>query len=118
MVEIEIEDRGGTPVEFFTGVGIEEMSINFRDLLGGMLPGKRKRKVTVAEARKLLVQEEANKLVDMDQVVAEAIEQAEQNGIIFLDEIDKIASRDYKPGRTFPGRVCRGIYCRWWRAVP
>ncbi|HQA48288.1 MAG TPA: AAA family ATPase, partial [Bacillota bacterium] len=97
MVEIEIEDRGGTPVEFFTGVGIEEMSINFRDLLGGMLPGKKKkRKVTVAEARKLLVQEEANKLVDMDQVVAEAIEQAEQNGIIFLDEIDKIASRDYK----------------------
>jgi ATP-dependent HslUV protease ATP-binding subunit HslU len=99
MVEIEIEDRGGTPVEFFTGVGIEEMSINFRDLLGGMLPGKKKkRKVTVAEARKLLVQEEANKLVDMDQVVAEAIEQAEQNGIIFLDEIDKIASRDYKAG--------------------
>jgi ATP-dependent HslUV protease ATP-binding subunit HslU len=99
MVEIEIEDRGGTPVEFFTGVGIEEMSINFRDLLGGMLPGKKKkRKVTVAEARKLLVQEEANKLVDMDQVVSEAIEQAEQNGIIFLDEIDKIASRDYKAG--------------------
>jgi ATP-dependent HslUV protease ATP-binding subunit HslU len=75
------------------------MSINFRDLLGGMLPGKKKkRKVTVAEARKLLVQEEANKLVDMDQVVSEAIEQAEQNGIIFLDEIDKIASRDYKAG--------------------
>lgn len=99
MVEIEIEDRGGTPVEFFTGVGIEEMSINFRDLLGGMLPGKKKkRKVTVAEARKLLVQEEANKLVDMDQVISEAIEQAEQNGIIFLDEIDKIASRDYKAG--------------------
>ena len=109
MVEIEIEDRGGTPVEFFTGVGIEEMSINFRDLLGGMLPGKKKkRKVTVAEARKLLVQEEANKLVDMDQVVSEAIEQAEQNGIIFLDEIDKIASRDYKAGRTFQGGCAEG----------
>ena len=99
MVEIEIEDRSGTPVEFFTGVGFEEMSINFRDLFGGMLPGKKKkRRVTVAEARKLLVQEEANKLVDMDQVISEAIEQAEQNGIIFLDEIDKIASRDYKVG--------------------
>jgi ATP-dependent HslUV protease ATP-binding subunit HslU len=99
IIDIEIEDRGGTPVEFFTGVGTEEMSINFRDLLGGMIPGKKKkRRVTVAEARKILAQEEANKLVDMDQAVSEAIVNAEQNGIIFLDEIDKIASGDYKAG--------------------
>jgi ATP-dependent HslUV protease ATP-binding subunit HslU len=99
IIEIEIEDRGGTPVEFFTGMGTEEMSINFRDLLGGMIPGKKKkRRVTVAEARKMLAQEEANKMVDMDEAISEAIVNAEQNGIIFLDEIDKIASGDYKAG--------------------
>ncbi len=99
MIEVEIEDRGGTPVEFFTGMGTEEMSINFRDLLGGMIPGKKKkRRVTVREARKILAQEEANRLLDMDGIINEAVTKAEQSGIIFLDEIDKIASGDYKAG--------------------
>ncbi|MDD2573212.1 MAG: ATP-dependent protease ATPase subunit HslU [Bacillota bacterium] len=99
MIEVEIEDRGGTPVEFFTGMGTEEMSINFRDLLGGMIPGKKKKKrVTVREARKILAQDEASSLLDMDQITTEAVAKAEQNGIIFLDEIDKIASGDYKAG--------------------
>jgi ATP-dependent HslUV protease ATP-binding subunit HslU len=98
-VEVEVEDRGGTAVEFFTGMGTEEMNINFQDILGGMLPGKKKRKrVTVREARKILAQDEANKLVDSEQITSEAIAKAEQTGIIFLDEIDKIASGEYKGG--------------------
>ncbi len=99
IIEVETEDRGGTAVELFTGMGTEEMNINFKDLLGGMLPGKRKkRKLPVREARKILTQDEANKLLDMDRVTSEAIKKAEQNGIIFLDEIDKIASGEYKAG--------------------
>jgi ATP-dependent HslUV protease ATP-binding subunit HslU len=98
-VEIEIEDKGGTAIEFFSGMGTEEMNINFQDILGGIFPGrKKKRKVSVREARKLLIQEEANKLVDMDSVISEAISKAEQYGIIFLDEIDKIAGSGYKAG--------------------
>lgn len=98
MIEIEVEDRGGA-IEFFTNVGTEEMNVNIQDLFGGIFPGKKKkRRVTVREARKILTQEEADKLIDMDQVISEAISRAEQSGIIFLDEIDKIASRDYKGG--------------------
>lgn len=99
VVEIEVEDRGGAAVELFTGMGTEEMNINFQDLLGGMFPGKKKRrKVSVREARKMLAQEEANKLIDMDSVTTEAVNKAEQSGIIFLDEIDKIAGNSYKAG--------------------
>jgi ATP-dependent HslUV protease ATP-binding subunit HslU len=99
MVEIEIEDKGVTAVEFFSGLGTEEMNINFQDILGGIFPGKKKkRKVPVKDARKLLIQEEANKLIDMDSVISEAINKAEQSGIIFLDEIDKIAGSGYKAG--------------------
>ncbi len=99
VIEIEVEDKGDGAVQFFTGLGAEEMSINFQDLFGGVFPGrKKKRKVTVKEARKILTQEEANKLIDMDQVISGAISNAEQRGIIFLDEIDKIASRDFRGG--------------------
>ncbi len=95
MVEIELEDSAPPMVEIFSGAGVEEMGINVQDLLGGLLPRRKKRrKVSVAEARRLLVQEEAQKLIDMDQVTAEAIRRAEQMGIIFIDEIDKIAGRD------------------------
>ncbi len=98
-VEVEVEDRGTAAVEFFTGMGTEEMNINFQDILGGMLPGKKKKKrVQVSEARKILAQEEAGKLVDNEQITTEAIAKAEQTGIIFLDEIDKIASGEYKAG--------------------
>jgi ATP-dependent HslUV protease ATP-binding subunit HslU len=99
IIEIEVEDKGGTAIEFFTGMGTEEMNINFQDLLGGVFPTKKKkRKVTVREARKMLIQEEANKLIDMDSVISEAITKAEQSGIIFLDEIDKIAGSNYRVG--------------------
>jgi ATP-dependent HslUV protease ATP-binding subunit HslU len=95
LIEIEIEDQKPPMLEVFTGSGIEEMGINLQDMLGGMFPKKKKkRKVTVAEARKILTQEEAEKLIDMDEVVAQAIYRAEQDGIIFLDEIDKIAGKE------------------------
>lgn len=94
-VEIEVTDQSPPMLEVFSGGGVEEMGINFQDLLGGMFPRKkRKRKVTVAEARKILINEEAQKLIDMDEVTSLAIHRAEQDGIIFLDEIDKIAARE------------------------
>jgi ATP-dependent HslUV protease ATP-binding subunit HslU len=95
LVEVEVEDNLPPMVEVFSGAGVEEMGINFQDLLGGMLPRRRKkRRVTVAEARKILAQEEAEKLIDRDAAVAEGIARAEQSGIVFIDEIDKIAGRD------------------------
>ena len=86
-------------LEVFSGTGMEEMGINLQDMLGGMFPKKKKRrKVTIREAKKLLTQEEAEKLIDIDEVVTQAISRAEQEGIIFLDEIDKIAGKDSAGG--------------------
>ncbi|MBI2914892.1 MAG: ATP-dependent protease ATPase subunit HslU [Firmicutes bacterium] len=98
-VEIEVEDNIPQMVEIFSGAGVEEMGINLQDLFGGMLPKrKKKRKVSVAEARRLLAQEEAQKLVDMDEATALAISRVEQAGIVFIDEIDKIAGREKGAG--------------------
>lgn len=99
LIEIEIEDHKASTVELFTGMGNEEMSLNINDILGGILPPKiKKRKVSVKDARKILLEQEAQKLLDMDEVIREAIDNAEQHGIIFIDEIDKIANGDYKGG--------------------
>jgi len=99
FIEIEIEDQKPPMVEVFSGTGIEEMGINLQDMLGGMFPKKKKRrKVTIREAKKILTQEEAEKLIDMDEVITQAIFRAEQDGIIFLDEIDKIAGKDSSNG--------------------
>jgi ATP-dependent HslUV protease ATP-binding subunit HslU len=96
MVEIEVEERKPPMVELFTGQGMEEMGINLQDVLGNIIPTKKKKKrVSVNEARKVLEHEEAQKLIDMDAVTSEALSRAEQLGIIFLDEIDKIAGKDY-----------------------
>jgi ATP-dependent HslUV protease ATP-binding subunit HslU len=95
-VEIEVEE--GSPMAFtpiFSNQGMEEMGFNLQDMLGNMMPGrKRTRTVTVAEAREVLIQEEARKLIDQDAVKREAVERAEQDGIVFVDEIDKIAAKD------------------------
>lgn len=99
MVEIEVEDRRNPMLDVFSGSGMEDMSINLQDMFGSILPKRRKkRKVTVAQARELLAQEEADKLIDIDDVHAEAIRLAEEEGIIFLDEIDKIAARGTAQG--------------------
>lgn len=94
-IEIEVDDNTSPMLEVFSNTGVEEMGINIQDMLGGIFPKKkRKRKMTVADARKALTQMEAQKLIDMDEVTAEAVRRAEDGGIIFLDEIDKIASQD------------------------
>ena len=94
LVEIEVKDRAPT-FEISTNAGIEEMGINLKDMLPNLFGQKtRKRKMRVAEAVDYLVQEEEQKLIDMDQVTRIALERVESGGIIFLDEIDKIAGRE------------------------
>jgi ATP-dependent HslUV protease ATP-binding subunit HslU len=94
-VEVETIDRNLPVVEIFSASGLEEMDINIKDMFGGLFPKKKKqRKVKVPEALQVLGQEEAQKLIDMDSVVKLAIERVEQSGIIFIDEIDKIAGRE------------------------
>ena len=95
LVEIDIVEKPVSFLEIVSGSGVEEMGINLQDLFGGMMPkNKKKRKMAVAEARRYLVAEEAQKLIDMDEVNREALAKAENDGIIFLDEIDKIAGKD------------------------
>jgi len=94
-VEVETVDRNLPIVEIFSASGLEEMDINIKDMFGSLFPKKKKqRKVKVPEALNILSQEEAYKLIDMDAVTRQAIERVEQSGIIFLDEIDKIAGRE------------------------
>ena len=94
-VDLDISEKAMPMVEIFSNVGMEEMGINFKDMLGGILPkSTKRRKVKVSEAMEMLAAEEAQNLVDMDKVVKEAINKVEQSGIIFLDEIDKIAGKD------------------------
>ncbi len=91
-VMIEILDRSNPMIEIFTGAGFEEMGVKFPDGMDKLIPKRKKgRRVTVAEARKILTQEEKEKLVDMDTIVSRAIKAAEDTGIVFIDEIDKIA---------------------------
>jgi ATP-dependent HslUV protease ATP-binding subunit HslU len=94
-VEVEVVDRNLPIVEIFSASGLEEMDVNIKDMFGSLFPKKKKqRKVKVAEALTILSQEEAYKLIDMDSVIKQAVERVEQSGIIFLDEIDKIAGRE------------------------
>ncbi len=94
-VEVEVQDRNLPMVEIFTASGMEEMDINIKEMFGSLFPKKKKqRKVKVPEALQILSQEEAQKMIDMDAVIKQAIERVEQAGIIFLDEIDKIAGRE------------------------
>ena len=92
LIEIDVEDNNKPIVGMFAGSSLEGMGDNLQDMLGSMMPKKhRKRKVTVEAARKLFQQEEAMKLVDMEEVTEEAVKLAENSGIVFLDEIDKVA---------------------------
>ena len=94
IVELDVRDRGPT-FEISTNAGMEEMDVNLKDVLPGLFGQRtRKRKMRVAEAAEYLVQEEEQKLIDMDQVTRVALERVETSGIIFLDEIDKIAGRE------------------------
>jgi ATP-dependent HslUV protease ATP-binding subunit HslU len=95
FVEMEVAQRPSSPmIEIFAAAGMEEMQSSVQDMLSNMLPDKRKRRrVNVSEAKKILEQEASGKLIDMDKVVKKAIARVEQSGIIFLDEIDKVAAK-------------------------
>ncbi len=94
-VDLDVSDRPMPVVEIFSNVGMEELGINFKDMFNGLMPkNTRKRKLKVPEAMKILAQEEAQNLVDMDKIVNQAVEKVEQSGIIFLDEIDKVAGKN------------------------
>ncbi len=93
MIEIEVEDSTPSMFEMFSGQGSEQIGFNMQEMFGSLMPKKtKKRKLAVRDARKVLIQEEAQRLIDMDEVIQESVERAEQSGIIFIDEIDKIAS--------------------------
>lgn len=99
VVEIEVEDNNNGSVELLAGFGMDQTGINMQDMLGGIFPKKtKKRKLTVKEAIKIITAQEAQKLIDMDSVTEEAVKRAEERGIIFIDEIDKIAGKSYSNG--------------------
>ncbi|MEA3471608.1 MAG: ATP-dependent protease ATPase subunit HslU, partial [Thermodesulfobacteriota bacterium] len=99
-VEVEVVNgHGGPMIEIFSASGVEDMGLNIKEMFGNMFPQKKKRrKVKVSEAMDILVEEEAQRLVDMDKVTKTAVERVEQSGIIFLDEIDKIVGSDSTHG--------------------
>jgi len=95
MVDLEVRERAMPSFEIISNQGIEEMDVNIKDMLSGFFgQQKKKRKMSVADAFEYLIQEEENKLLDMDQLTRVAVERAEQMGIIFIDEIDKVAGRE------------------------
>lgn len=99
IIEIDVEPKSAPVIGMFAGSGMEDMSNNIQDMIGNLMPKKRKkRKVTVAQAREIFTQEEAQKLLDMESIAHEAIQLAERNGIIFLDEIDKVAVKGSSSG--------------------
>ena len=92
MIEIDVQNDSTPMMQIFSPVGIEEMGLNIQELFGGLMPKKmKKRKTTVPEALKIITQQEAQKLIDMEAVIREATRRVENSGIVFLDEIDKIA---------------------------
>ncbi|MFX3624645.1 MAG: HslU--HslV peptidase ATPase subunit [Ectobacillus sp.] len=94
MITIEVQEQQPSMFDMLQGTGMEQMGMNFQDALGSLMPKRtKKRRVPVKEARKILTNEEAQRLIDMDEVAQEAVYRAEQLGIIFIDEIDKIASK-------------------------
>jgi ATP-dependent HslUV protease ATP-binding subunit HslU len=95
LVELETQQQMMPMVEVLSGQGMEEMGIQLKDMLSNFLPSKTKRRrVRVGEAKRLLAQEEAQKLVDMEEVVGQAIRRVENSGIVFIDELDKVAGRE------------------------
>ena len=98
-IDLDVPNDRFPMVEVFSPMGIEEIGLNIQDMFSGMMPKKtRRRRVTVAEAFRILIQEEAAHLIDLDEVVVEAVDRVENSGIIFIDEIDKIAGEKSKSG--------------------
>ncbi|MDP6179898.1 MAG: ATP-dependent protease ATPase subunit HslU, partial [Desulfatiglandales bacterium] len=98
-VELEIANKSAPMVEIFSSAGIEEMEFNIKEVFGNIFPSKKKkRRMKIPEAMEVLFQEESQRLIDIDKVIEEAILMTEQNGIIFLDELDKIADSESRYG--------------------
>ncbi|MEC0169955.1 ATP-dependent protease ATPase subunit HslU [Paenibacillus graminis] len=94
IIEVDVEDTAPTMLDMFAGQGNDQMGMNMQEMFGSLLPKRtKKRKLPIREARKVLIQDEAAKLIDMDDVIQESVARAEQSGIIFIDEIDKVASQ-------------------------
>jgi ATP-dependent HslUV protease ATP-binding subunit HslU len=99
MVEIDISDTRFPIVEIFSPMGVEELGVNVQEMFSGMMPKKtRKRRVSVPDAQKIIAAEEANKLIDIDEVIGDAVRRVENSGMIFVDEIDKIAGEKSTAG--------------------
>jgi ATP-dependent HslUV protease ATP-binding subunit HslU len=95
LIDIETQDRSTATIDFIGGQGMEEMGVNLRDMMGNMFPTKTvTRKLTIAEASSYLIRDEQESLVDMEQITRKALEKTQSSGIIFLDELDKIAGRE------------------------
>ncbi len=108
LVDVEVDDRQPPVMEMFSGLGMEEMGMNFQDLFSNLMPKKtKKKKLPVKQARRILQQEEAEKMVDMDEISNEAVDRAEQSGIVFLDEIDKVTGKD--SGQSGPDVSREGV---------
>ena len=108
-VELELREKL-MPFGIVSNIGMDELEINLKEMLGNFLPEKTKRrKVKVPDALRIITEEEANKLIDMDKIVKEAIERTEQSGIIFIDEIDKIATRSSIGGGGGPDVSREGV---------
>ncbi len=99
LIEIETQDRSNAMIDFVGGQGMEEMGVNLRDMMGNLFPAKTvRRKIKIAEAKTYLLRDEQENLIDMEQITRQAIESLENSGIIFLDEMDKIAGRESGSG--------------------
>jgi ATP-dependent HslUV protease ATP-binding subunit HslU len=95
LVDIDTQDRSSATIDFIGGQGMEDMGVNLRDMFGNMFPAKTvRKKLTVEEARRIMLRDEQENLVDSEQLTRQALEKAQSSGIIFLDEIDKIAGRE------------------------
>jgi ATP-dependent HslUV protease ATP-binding subunit HslU len=95
IIEIETQDRSNATIDFVGGQGMEEMGVNLRDMFGNMFPAKTvRRKMKLGEARQVMMRDEQESLIDMEQIARSAIDATQQSGIIFLDEVDKIAGRE------------------------
>ena len=109
-VEIEVSSDSSPMMQVFGPMGMEEMGVNLQDLFGNLGGGQqKKRRVPIAEAREILTQEEAQKLIDMDQVKEDALDRVQYSGIVFIDEIDKVASGTRKQGEGGQGVSRQGV---------
>ncbi|MBC8486754.1 MAG: ATP-dependent protease ATPase subunit HslU [Bacteroidetes bacterium] len=97
VIELDLSSENFPMLQVLGPIGLEEMGLNLQDMFGNMVPKKsKKKKLTIAEARKVLSHEESQKLIDMDRVIQEALDKVQNSGIVFIDEIDKISSKDSK----------------------